>query len=256
MARLQHLIASRATVVLEKNGIEPVIARRAGGFVQEIHARERRECVSIALREPPFRGDELVKLLQLGDPERGIKIGQPVVPANLVVQKGPFVLRLRGRGQMLCPAGKDRIVGQNRAAPASRDDLIAVKAQHAGGAEAAAGPAAIAAAQGFGRVLDDRQAEFGADTGKRIHIRRMTENMDRHNSADHPARHPVHQPVVAPKRNLRQMTTQLYWIDAEALRLAVDEVRDAAAIGYRIGCGDEGQRRNNHFVISADAGQG
>ncbi len=156
---------------------------------------------------------------------------------------------------MLGRLRQPRIVGGDGAAAAGGDDLVAVEAEGGKLRPAAGRLALVATAERFGRVLDHRQVPFRGQRQQRLHVDGMAEGMHRHDRAEAPSGAAVDDAVAAPLGNVAQIGGEPLGIDAEGDGVAVDEMRQRAAIADGVGGGDEGQRRRQHLVARPDPGE-
>jgi len=106
--------------------------------------------------------------------------------------------------------------------------------------------------------MEQRQpglAELARKRVERLHVDGMAEGMHRYDRGDAPAGATVDERFAAPLADVAQIITERPGVDAERRVLAVDEVRDGAAIADGVRGGNEGERWRQHFIAGGDAHQ-
>lgn len=127
VGRLEQTIALLAAVA--DHGVEPVVGAASFRFGDELQVAAT-EVRGVLRGQLAFVGDENLKLLQLGAAQCRIQVGQAVVVADLVVDVFVWMGLLGGGGDVF-GAGAQGLVGEDHAAPAGGDDLVAIEAQRA-----------------------------------------------------------------------------------------------------------------------------
>ena len=143
----QQFIALVGKPFFQQQHVQPIVALGEIGFVEETHAFNSFKRMAVFLRELAFCGEKAGQLLHLGAAQCGVDIGQAVVVANLVVDEQPFVRHLGGGGEVLGEFAQLLVVGEDGAAAAGGDDLVAVEAQGRDLAPVACVPALLKGAQ-------------------------------------------------------------------------------------------------------------
>src|SRR5579864_6816533 len=184
IAAAQELVALAGVLSVEQQRVEPIIAAGEGGLVDEGNPGNTGERAAVARRELALSSEESVELLELRATERRVEIRHAVIEGHGIMDEGPGVRQLRRGGEVLRPLREIRIVGGDGATAAGGDDLVAVEAESGEPREAAGGPPLVAAAEGFRRILDDREAELAGEGIERLHIDGMTEGVHRHDRGD------------------------------------------------------------------------
>ena len=169
--------------------------------------------------------------------------GKPVVVGDLVVVERPG-MRLLGRGGEVPRArGVRVVVGQDHAAAAGRDDLVAVEAEHGGMAERAAAPARARSSRAIRsrprRPRDRISRRPPAAAPCRPDARRCGPERSRE-AAGRSACSPV-----SPLRRtayLVQMRIERCRIEPQRIPARIDEMRDRAGMAHRIRGRDECDR--------------
>ena len=156
--------------------------------------------------------------------------------------------QLGGGREVLGPAAELLVVGEDRAAAAGGDDLVAVEAQRRETGLRADRVTLVGGAERFGGVLDHRDVPVPRDRDDLVHVDGVAERVHRSDGRDPAAGLAVDGATRAALRDRVEAGAQRLRIHAERLERAVDEMRDRAAIGDRIGGRDERQRRRHHLV--------
>ncbi len=219
--------------------------RLAGARVgHEVDAGQVGEGLAVGGVDGAAPRDPLVELAQLAGAEGRQEVAEPVVEAHLgvlVVQH-----RLPGlRGEVAGPLDQRGVVGDEHAAAAGGDDLVAVEREHRHEAEAARGPAVVGGAEGLGGVLDQDHVVLGARGGDGVEVGHLPVEVDGHHGAGQ----------VAARGRVVQLGAHEVGVEVPAAGLGVDEHRGGAEVGHRVGRGGEGEVGHQHPVARADAGQ-
>ena len=148
--------------------------------------------------------------------ERGVEVRHAVVEADFVVIELDTAGNARGGCEVLGARAQIGIGGEQRAAAASGDDLVAVEAQC------------------VGDVAEDVDGDHRADCGAGAFI-----------AADSR----LH------RRLGFEMRAERDGIEREARLFDVAKMRNGAGIGDGVGGGDEADRRDDHFIASLHAGE-
>ena len=178
----------------------------------------------VALEQPALRGQEARQLLELRAAERGIQVRQPVVESDLVVAVLPAMRHFGGGREVLGGTRKLCIVGEDRAAAAGGDGLVAVETERAKQSEGAGVAPRIVLPSDSAASSTSARLKSRATASSAVEIDRMTEDVHRHERAN--AR-PVARLTQRPRR-ISAATAQIFAqrarVDAERALLAVHKM--------------------------------
>ena len=118
------------------------------------------------------------KLLELADPDRRADVVDAVVEAEPRVLEPAAAVGATLVAKALEQAPLVLGVGRDDAALAGRDLLVRIEGEHRGGTVGANGRAAIAGAERFAGVLDERQPVPLGERAQRLELTRVAEDVD------------------------------------------------------------------------------
>ena len=145
------------------------------------------------------------------------------------------------------------VIGDDHAAAASGDDLVAVKADGPQQPEVARVLALVAAAQRLRRILYQRNTELRADLCDLVDPARMSEGMHRHTGGESATGGFVVGNPVLHFGIGRQEVAERIRAHAQRALVYIHENRMGADVGDRVAGSDEGQRLGNDLVTPLDA---
>src|SRR6185437_13861298 len=167
--RGQHVVAQAGMGFVEQDRVEPVVAGRSLRLAREADAGDTGKNAIIGGRQRALSCEEAVDLLELGAAQCGVQIGQAIIEADFIMHEGPFVRQFCGGRDVLGAATEFLVVGQDRAAAAGGDDLVAVETQRGETGFRADRMAFVGRSERLGGVLDDRNVPVPGDRGNAVH---------------------------------------------------------------------------------------
>src|ERR1700683_2699606 len=135
--RTNDVVPLLDAVKVDPYGVQPEIADAFGRLVDEVHVLDALKLCAVRMRQAALARQHLIEPLHLRTTHGRIQIGHPIVVANLVMEKFPWVRQLRRRRQMTGAPGQRLVICENRAPTAGGNDLVAVEAQGTGKPECA-----------------------------------------------------------------------------------------------------------------------
>ena len=150
-------------------------------------------------------------------------------------------------------AGNLFVIGDDHAAAAGGDDLVAIEADGAEQTETARVLALVVATQRFRGILDQRDAKLGADLGDLINPARVTEGVHGH-AGSKPAtcRLVAGDPVLHLSIGSQEVA-ECIRAHAQRALVHVHENRMGSDVGDRVAGGNEGQCLGNDLITPFDA---
>ena len=162
-------------------------------------------------------------------------------------------------GKVLGVLGPIGMIGDDRAACAGGDDLVAIEAVAADisdgtGKLALEGAVDALGTQGLGSVLDQNQAVAAGDGHQAGHIGHVAEDMHSFQRLDMGTGGLVVQFAVAQFAVVGAEVLNSVGVDAKAVVAADEDGFCADVAGQRVDSGDEGQGRDDDFIPAGNAG--
>lgn len=232
-----------------EDGVDGQASEPAGrlsprGFGLHSHTRQTLEGFGVGFEVPPATRDFAGEARELAKADAGRDVAEAVVIAD----GGMFVMRSRVAGlggEETRLLGELGVIGDEHAATAGGDDLIAVEGMDAGEAEGTGRGFAIGRAKRFGGIFNQLHTMLvatGLDGGD---VRRLAIEMDKDKRLGRLADLGFLFDDRAGERGIH-VPAALFGIDEDGL---------GAEIGDGRGGRDEGQRGTQDFVARTDAGQ-
>src|SRR5262249_20376023 len=165
-------------ILIDKRSVQPEGRLSPIGFWHRTQARNLLEAFGVAARNPSFRFEVRVELFELCNAHRGLDVCQPVVvsdPRGHVFER--IVFRLRR--EMFCLACKLVVLGDDHAAAAGCEKLVAVEAEARDVAKTSDANALILCAETLGGVFDYGEVVLASELENRIHVDRVAEYVNR-----------------------------------------------------------------------------
>jgi len=156
---------------------QPVVRFAVHVYGHEVDAIDSFEVFAVAAMDRATTLDLFVQILQLPPADRGEKIAQPVVVADvtvLVVRRG--IARLSG--EMSCTSDKRLVVSNQRASTTASDDLVAVEREHADRSEATGRAIVIRRPDRLCSVLDEGNIVGVTDAGETVVVSTLSVEVD------------------------------------------------------------------------------
>src|SRR6266702_929826 len=154
-ARAKHAVAAIAAAVHDERR-EPVAGAVAGRFLHPPQIPSVRKRLAIPRVYTALGREEIVNSFELGESERGIQAGQPVVEADVIMTKVQGIV-FRLRRQVLGAPRNFVVIRDDDAACTAGDDLVAVEAERRDAAERADFASLVLTAEPLGRILYERE---------------------------------------------------------------------------------------------------
>ncbi len=182
------------------------------------------------------RGEQVVELLELTDPDRGREVVEAVVvPVARVIE--PAV----GVRPALVPEAREQLplflgAGRHHPALAGRDLLVGVEREHGEMAVRADRRASVLGPQRLAGVLDQDERVALAELSQRVELAGVAEDVDGHDRL----------------RPLCDRRFDRARIEVQRLRIDVGEDGSSALVDEAVRGGDERVGRGDHLVARAD----
>jgi len=238
--------------IVKQNGVEPVIRLCIFRFC------DKRDMDSIKklLIQPhrfPLVGNDPVKVLQLGQPDGGVKAGETQVVAGFVVGELPGMRPLGGGGNMVHPTGDCLVIGDHHAASAGGDEFVAIETEDTRPAKSTGMTAPVKTAQRFRRILNQHETVIGADCLYCVDSHRMPEGMHRNNNLYRLTGNFIYTGTVPYLSVLLQKAAQTLRRHAQGLPFHIHEYRRSSGVDDGRGGGSKTKRLGDHLVPGLEA---
>lgn len=199
-----------------------------------------------------FGREEGVDLLELGATEGGLEVGEAVVEADFAMDV--FVAREFGLGgEVFDVLGEAFVASDGHAAAAGGDEFIAVKTEAPDIAEGADGAAADGGTEALSGVLDDFEMVRVGDFHEAVHVDGVTEDVDGENGRDAAVSVPIDEPVGGAVTVVGEEGVDGVEIHLPMVGFGVDENGPCADVANGVGRSDEGEARDEDFVVGLNA---